>query len=260
MIWLLPWEDTSDRKHLPLMLWLLMALNIGVFLLFLNADDATVKRWFETFALFPDYPRWYQFLSADFLHGGIMHLLGNMMFLFLLGDNIEDVFGPVGLLLLYLLGGFLGDAVFIAANAQQGVPTIGASGCIATIAGAYAVLFASRQCSVRLMFLVFPVWRLRLSAIWMLLLWFGADVYQTLAGHGQLDTDTRVNFVSHGVGFAFGFAMGLFARAQGVMRRYESFLGWHAFFGYLPHDKHPVYRDGTRPRPSAARHRYLRRR
>ena len=84
--------------------------------------------------------------------------------------------------------------------------------------------------------------RLRVDAFWLLLLWFGADLYQTLASHGRLSGHGGVNFVAHGVGFAFGFAMALIARLHGVMRRYETMPGWHPLFGYLAADGHPSYK------------------
>jgi hypothetical protein len=103
------------------------------------------------------------------------------------------------------------------------------------VAGAYAVMFARQPCSVRLMILVFPVAKFHMRAIWMLLLWFGTDVAQTLASRGHMD-HAGVNFVVHGVGFAFGIAVAGFARVRGVMRRYETMPAGHLLFGYWPSD------------------------
>lgn len=188
MIWLLPWEEEENSlKHVHWVVYALVAINVGVFLVMLGADEATVEAWYTTYGLTPADARWFQYLTANVLHSGWMHLLGNMMFLVLFGDNVEDVLGPLGFLVLYLLAGFLGDLVFVIGNEASSIPSIGASGCIAGVAGAYAVLFARQPCSVRLMVLVFPVYTFHLSALWMLLLWFGTDVARTIADHGKLD-------------------------------------------------------------------------
>lgn len=241
MIWLLPWEEESSLKHVHWVVFLLIAINVGVFLVMLGASDATVEAWFTTYGLTPASAHWVQFLTANFLHSGWMHLLGNMMFLYLFGDNVEDALGPLGFLVLYLLAGFIGDIVFVASNGASTIPSIGASGCIAGVAGAYAVLFARQPCSVRLMILVFPVYKLHLNAIWMLLLWFGMDVARTIADHGKLDEGGGVNFVAHGIGFLCGLAVALLARWNGVMRRYHAMPVGHALLGYWPRDMEAAY-------------------
>lgn len=189
----------------------------------------------EQYAFVPAHPTAVSYLTANFLHGGWMHLIGNMLFLYLFGDNVEDVLGPLGFLLLYLVGGFAGNLLFVSSNPATLIPSVGASGCIAAVAGAYAVMFARQPCSVRLMILVFPVAKFHMRAIWMLLLWFGTDVAQTLASRGHMD-HAGVNFVVHGVGFAFGIAVAGFARVRGVMRRYETMPAGHLLFGYWPSD------------------------
>lgn len=241
MIWLLPWEEESSLKHVHWVVYTLIAINVGVFLVMLNASDATVDAWFTTYGLTPASAQGVQFLTANFLHSGWMHLLGNMMFLYLFGDNVEDVLGPLGFLVLYLLAGFLGDVVFVLGNEASTIPSIGASGCIAGVAGAYAVLFARQPCSVRLMILVFPVFKFHLSAIWLLLMWFGMDVARTIADHGKLEDGGGVNFVAHGIGFLFGLAVALLARWNGVMRRYHAMPVGHALLGYWPRDMEAAY-------------------
>lgn len=241
MIWLLPWEEQNTLKHVHWVVYALIAINVGVFLAMPGADEAAVDAWYTTYGLVPSDARWFQFLTANFLHSGWVHLLGNMMFLYLFGDNVEDVLGPLGFLLLYLLSGFLGDLVFVFGNAASHIASIGASGCIAGVAGAYAVLFARQPCSVRLMFIVFPVYTFHLSALWMLLLWFGMDVARTIADHGKLDEGGGVNFVAHGIGFLCGLAVALLARWNGVMRRYHAMPVGHALLGYWPRDMEAAY-------------------
>jgi membrane associated rhomboid family serine protease len=233
MIWLMPWDAEHPSRHPPWATWSLIALNLLAFLaLLMAAYPAGYERAFTTFGLMPDEPRVFQFLTANFMHADVWHLALNMIFLYVLGDNVEDVLGPAGLLLLYFIGGFLGDLVFVLANAELHVPTVGASGCIAALAGAYAVMFFRQRLGVRLMLLVFPIWTFRLHAIWVLLFWFGFDVYLTLDSKGAMDAAGGVNFVSHGIGFATGFVLGIAARLHGVLRRFERLPRGNAWFGY----------------------------
>ena len=253
MIWLLPWEEENDVKHVHWALYALIAINVAVFLWEVTATDAALEAFFAKYALDPANPQAFQYITANFLHGGWMHLIGNMIFLYLFGDNVEDVLGPIGFLLLYVAGGVLGDALFVSANGASHVGTIGASGCIATIAGAYAVFFSDQKCSVRLMVLVFPVLKLHMRAFWLLLLWFGTDVARTAISHGSLEGAGPVNFVAHGVGFAVGFFAAMFARIYGVMRRYHLMPVGHALFGYWPSDQEAAFRREERMRAARAR-------
>lgn len=254
MIWLLPWEEHNDVKHVHWVLYCLLAANVLIFLWCWFGDPAQVKAVYQTYALNPKDPHWYQFITSSFLHGGWMHLFGNMVFLYLFGDNIEDVLGPLGFLLLYLAGGVFGDLLFVSSNPELATLGIGASGCIATIAGAYAVLFAHHPCSVRVMLLVFPILRFDLKAIWMLLLWFGADIAQTIASHGHMQ-GAGVNFVAHGAGFFVGVMVALFAKGHGVMRRYEVMPVGHGLFGYWPSDMEAAFKREQRMRALRERQR-----
>jgi membrane associated rhomboid family serine protease len=235
MFWLMPWDADHPCRHSPWATWTLIALNVLVYLSLLARNDpAAYGQAIERYGLVAVEAHWYQFVAANFLHADFWHLLFNMLFLYVFGDNVEDVLGPAGMLLLYFAGGFFGDVLFVAANPQLSVPTVGASGCIATLAGAYAVLFFRQRVGVRLMLLVFPIHTFHLQAIWVLLLWFGLDVFLALQSKGAIAASAGVNFVSHGVGFATGFLLGVFATLHGVMRRFERLATGDAWFGYWP--------------------------
>ena len=248
MIWLLPWEEKNTLKHVHWVTYGLIVLNVAVFLWTWNGDPRRMMTLWGEYALVPGDAHWYQFLTSSFLHAGWLHLLGNMMFLYLFGDNIEDVLGPLGFLALYLLGGVLGDLMFVSSNPGSMVPSLGASGCIATVAGAYALLFARQPCSVRVMFLVFPIWTVNLRAIWLLLLWFGVDIAQTLVTRAHMGEGGGKNFVVHAAGFVLGLLVALFARMHGVMRRYEAMPVGHGLFGYWPSDIEAAFRREQRMR------------
>lgn len=179
-------------------------------------------------------PRAVAFFTANFLHGSLLHLAGNLLFLCVVGDNVEDVLGPVGLLLLYFAGGLLGGLLFVHANPALDLPSIGASGCIATLAGAYAAMHARHRVCVRLIFVALPVAKVHLQALWVLLFFFGWDVYLTFESQGELFGHGGVNFVAHGVGFVVGVGLGLFAHLHGALRRFERLPRGDAWFGYWP--------------------------
>jgi membrane associated rhomboid family serine protease len=248
MIWLLPWKEEDHVKHTPWAVYTLIFLNVIVFIAMLMTSQNGETDWFVKYGLTPNNWHWYQFITANFIHGGVFHLVGNMLFLWLIGDNIEDALGPAGFLLLYFIGGLAGDLWFLSANAEMAVPSVGASGCIATLAGACAVMFFSQPIAVRVMFLVFTITTIRMKAFWMLLLWFGMDVFQTFEGKGVMDA-VEVNFVSHGAGFAVGFSVGMFALVHGVMRRYGALSEGSNWFGYWPESLENSARKRRRPKP-----------
>lgn len=233
MIWLLPWKEEDTAKHTPWAVYILIVLNVLVFLAMWKATGDGETNWFDRFGLAPSHWHWYQLLTTTFIHADILHLVFNMLFLWLIGYSIEDALGPIGFLLLYFLGGLAGELWFVSANPGLAIPTVGASGCIATIAGACAVMFFSQPVAVRVMFLFFTLATVRLKAFWMLLLWFGMDVFLTFEGRGVMDA-VEVNFVAHGAGFAFGFVIGFVAIVHGVMRRYGSLSEGSLWFGYWP--------------------------
>jgi membrane associated rhomboid family serine protease len=234
MIWLLPWDEDAGVRHMPWATWSLIALNIAAFLLTFLVTPAESEAWIPRWGLTPAEPHWYQFVTSNFVHGGPMHLVGNMLFLLVFGDNVEDAFGPVPFLLLYFIGGLAGDWMFVSANPAMMIPSVGASGCISTLAGAYLVLFFSSTIGVRVLFLVFTLHTFHIRAVWVLLFWFGADVFQTFTSHGVLPDGGGTNFVAHGAGFAFGVVAALAAAIYGVGRRYELLDDGHAWFGYWP--------------------------
>lgn len=237
MIWLMPWDADHPSRHLPWATWTLMALNALVFAwLYTGNDDAGYAEVVQQYGLVPAQAHWFQFLTANVLHAGIWHLLGNLLFLYVFGDNVEDLLGPAGLLGLYFTGGLLGDLAFVHANPELTVPSVGASGCIAGLAGAYAVLFFRNAIQIRVIFVVVPIFSFYLQAIWVLLLWFGMDVFLTLQSKGAIDAAAGINFVAHGVGFLTGLALGVFAILHGVRHRFERLPTGHPLFGYWPRD------------------------
>jgi membrane associated rhomboid family serine protease len=142
-------------------------------------------------------------LTAMFLHGSWLHLLGNMLFLLIFGNNIEDRLGHLRYLLFYVVCGYAASYAFALVNATSGDPLIGASGAIAGVLGAYLVLYPKARVWVLVPFLIFLP--LRLPAWLVLGFWFGLQaVYSSGAGVSEAGT---VAYVAHVVGFVAGMLL-----------------------------------------------------
>jgi membrane associated rhomboid family serine protease len=136
--------------------------------------------------------------TSMFLHGGILHLLGNMWFLWIFGNNVEEAFGRFGYLALYLVAGLAATGGFVVGNGESTIPLVGASGAIAGVLGAYAVLFPQHRV-LSLMFVVF----LPVPSMVFLAIWFFSQFAVP---------DPTVAWEAHVVGFLFGMAVAAFLR------------------------------------------------
>jgi len=239
-------DEGETSRHWPVVTWSLIVVNIAVYLAMLWSPtdyDVLVREY----ALTPDDAQWWQYLSSSFMHGGILHLAGNLFFLLVLGDNVEDVLGPLPFLALYLLGGVAGDGLMVAVNPHLAVPSLGASGCIATVAGAYAVLFWNSMMEVDAC-IGWIAFQVPVPALLFLMMLLGADVWLTAKHAGVLGPGGGINYVAHGVGFVVGLAAGAWVLGHGAVGRYRRLREGHLFFGYLPADLEspPRSRAGAR--------------
>ncbi|MFQ5522851.1 MAG: rhomboid family intramembrane serine protease [Acidimicrobiia bacterium] len=157
--------------------------------------------------VFPDKNPFLSVLASMFLHGGVAHVLFNMWFLWIFGNNVEEAYGRVGYIFLYLLGGIAAAFGFVALNPGSTVPLVGASGAIAAILGAYAVLYP-RHAVISLV----GWWVLPVPAILFLGVWFVAQF-----GLGG----TNVAWEAHVGGFIFGLVVTLFQRRRLLRRVYS---------------------------------------
>ena len=153
-------------------------------------------------------------VTSQFLHGGWLHLAGNLLFLWIFGNNIEDRFGRLAFLGFYLLGGVVAGLTQVAIAPDSTIPTIGASGAIAAVLGAYLVLYPRARVT-SLVFLVFFYQLIDVPAIVVLALWFVLQLVDGLASLGVADAATSggVAFFAHIGGFVFGALVALAVRA-----------------------------------------------
>jgi membrane associated rhomboid family serine protease len=207
---MIPLKDINPTRGFPFVNVLLIAANVLVFLYQVTLSpvaakafvlaNATVPARIPAFlaghapasvALFPLF-------SSMFLHGGLMHLLGNMLFLYIFGDNVEDAFGHIGYLFFYLLCGIGSGLIHVLFNWGSGIPALGASGAISGVMGAYAVMFPRHQILTFFLIFLIPV-----PAILILGYWF---VLQFVAGINGLGMATAggVAWWAHIGGFLMG--------------------------------------------------------
>lgn len=207
-------DDNSQRRLTPYVTFVLIGLNVIMFLLQIQGDEPFINRWAFIPARFTASPAAdaVTVLTAMFMHGGLMHLGGNMLYLWIFGDNIEDRLGHVLFLVFYLLAGLGATAAQYMLNPDSPIPNVGASGAIAGVLGAYILLFPHAKVRVLVGNVVVAMPALVVLGFWILLqLFSGAG---TLIDRSQADTG-GIAYMAHIGGFIAGLAMALLFRARG---------------------------------------------
>ena len=201
-----PIRDHNPSSRTPYVTYALIVLNVVVFLQTIPMFDNpyALAGFFQTWAMVPQEissGRSYSgLLTSMFLHGGYMHIIGNMLFLWIFGDNMEDAFGPVGFLVFYLASGVGAGLAQVAVAPASVIPTVGASGAIAGVLGGYLLLFPKAKVDILFVFLVFfkvipvPAWL-------MLGLWFAFQLVDASASDMAAG---GVAYWAHAGGFVIG--------------------------------------------------------
>ena len=226
---MIPLRDSIPRRTVPFVTRLLVVVNVAVFVLELLQGDL-LDGFVNTFAFVPArlfhpglFPGWtigdsvVTIFTAMFLHGGVLHLAGNMLFLWIFGDNVEDAFGHVRFLVFYLACGVAATLLQALLAPASAIPNLGASGAIAGVLGAYFVLYPrARIVTIVPLFILFPL--VEIPAGLYLLGWF---LLQFWMGSSQLASSGRgladgggVAFWAHVGGFVAGVAWVLVFRSR----------------------------------------------
>jgi membrane associated rhomboid family serine protease len=200
----------------------LIALNTIVFLYQNTLSYYRLDQFVTNWGIVPDDLRLISLLTSMFLHGGWMHLLGNMLFLWVFGRNLEDLIGGSRFLIFYLVCGLVAGVVQVIANPYARVPTIGASGAIAGVMGAYLIKFPRSQIDTLVLLIVFFT-RVTIPAPFYLLFWFGMQFLNGLESIGQRSyTGGGVAVFAHIGGFIAGMVfIKLFPSRQRWRHWYE---------------------------------------
>jgi membrane associated rhomboid family serine protease len=219
---MIPLRDDNPTRTFAFVTVGIIALNVVVFWHELSLPDGVrAQAFFGDFALIPAHltqthsPEAYRTIfTSMFMHGGWLHLIGNMWFLWIFGNNIEDSVGHFKFIIFYLLCGIAAAAAQVAISPDSIVPMIGASGAISGVLGAYLVLFPRSQ-----ILTLVPIWIflqfIRVPAVIFLILWFAIQFLSGLAT-SQIHVTGGVAFWAHVGGFVAGLALILPFKKRGV--------------------------------------------
>jgi membrane associated rhomboid family serine protease len=232
---MIPIQDTVRGRNPPLAVYTLVGLNVLVFAFELTMPDQELERLLYLLGIVParyTHPRWaarvgfpvddyWPFLTSMFLHGGWAHIIGNMWTLWIFGDNVEDRMGPARFTIFYILCGLVAGGVHWFTNPHSTVPTVGASGAIAGVMGAYFVLFPHARVVVMVPVLFYPLF-FEVPAVTYLLFWALSQVFSgTLAIAGP-DEVRGVAWWAHVGGFTAGLVLHpLFVQPRRAIRRLQ---------------------------------------
>ncbi|MDG2340458.1 MAG: rhomboid family intramembrane serine protease [Paracoccaceae bacterium] len=226
-----PLRDHNPTGKFPFVTYTLMATNILIFFSYWGViDDARIIiPFFDKYAftpqLFSNGENYTGLLTSMFLHGGFMHLAGNMLFLWIFGDNMEEQFGHGGFLVFYTVCGIAATLAHYASVPQSDLPLVGASGAIAGVMGGYLLLFPKAKVDILFIFIIF--FRIFSVPAWIMLgVWFGLQLFNGL-GAGP---DAGVAFWAHVGGFVIGL---LFALPLWFKRGSTDY--WKVNHGHPPH-------------------------
>jgi membrane associated rhomboid family serine protease len=211
---MIPLRDTEPSYTFPFITVALILLNVAAFLYEVSLDPYELNFFIAQYGVIPTRFQWMDVLTSIFLHGGWMHLIGNMWFLWIYGDNIEDILGHSQYLLFYLLCGVAATMVHVFFNADARVPTIGASGAIAGVMGAYVVKFPHSRITTLVPIFVFLT-TMEIPAYIILLYWFVIQFFSGVGsvGHSHL-SQGGVAWFAHVGGFLAGVVLILVMRTR----------------------------------------------
>lgn len=207
-------DDNVQGGHKPIFSYTLIFVNVLVFLFEFSLKQDAAEVFVIHFGSIPaevlSGQDLFTLVTSMFLHSGWMHLIGNMLFLWVFADNIEAVVGTFNFMLFYILGGIAATLIHALFNPISEIPVVGASGAISAVMGAYLVMFPSSRIKVWILFLF-------TSAYVPALLFLGIWIFQQMiSGVGSLglsiDEQGGVAWWAHIGGFAFGLMAGFFAR------------------------------------------------
>ena len=212
---MIPIRDTIASKNYPVVNNTIIGINVVLFLFELS-QGANLDRFVYIYGLVPARYSMPQissyfttgqqllsFLSFMFLHGGFWHLLGNMWFLYIFGDNVEDRLGPFRYLVFYLLCGITSGLFHLLLNLHSNMPTIGASGAIAGVMGAYLILHPHSKI-LTLIPIIFIPWFIEIPAFFFLGFWFVLQFLNAAGSHGNIG---GIAWWAHIGGFVFGIVL-----------------------------------------------------
>ncbi|MCM1984256.1 rhomboid family intramembrane serine protease [Lyngbya confervoides] len=222
---MVPLRDNNPTHIVPVVTYGLIGLNVLAFIYELSLTGEELNSFFQVWAVVPQlltrsfqglptglpFPAWITLITSQFLHGGFLHIAGNMLFLWIFGNNVEDKLGHLKFIVFYLTCGVLAGLAQWYFSALSTTPSLGASGAIAGVMGAYILRFPQAEITT-LIPLGFLFWTARVPAIFFLGFWFIQQAFYSVA---SLEVTTNVGmsgggiaYWAHAGGFVFGAVLG----------------------------------------------------
>lgn len=230
-------DENAGTVIKPYVNWTLIAICVGVFIYEFVLPPRQLNDLFFSFGVIPadivQLQNLYTLFTSMFLHGGFWHLAGNMLFLFVFGDNIEDAMGHVSYLLFYLLSGLAAAGLQIALDPTSTIPMIGASGAISGVMGAYLVLFPHGRIRAIVVFGV--IGQVILVPAWIMIgLWFLLQLFSGFMSLGVGGNAGGVAFWAHVGGFIAGAVLVFLFRDKDAVARQNAVRGTHTAYERVP--------------------------
>jgi membrane associated rhomboid family serine protease len=197
-------DDDSARRTIPLVTYILIALNVLFFFVELGGGDAFIEKWAFVPSRFLANPLgdFLTLFTSMFMHAGWLHLGGNMLYLWIFGDNVEDRFGHIKFIIFYLLCGIAATFAQLAFSTGSNVPNLGASGAIAGVLGAYILMFPRGKVSILQGQRMIPVPALIVIGLWIVLQFFSG-----IGSIADIEQTGGVAYMAHIGGFLAGFVL-----------------------------------------------------
>ncbi len=218
---MIPLKDENPISTTPVIVYILIAINITVFFHQLSLGEQ-LEAFFQLYAVIPQeltaslagmppdqpVPELFTLVSSQFLHGGWLHIGFNMLYLWIFGSNVEDSLGHSKFIIFYLVCGVLAGLTHWFFGMQSPVPTLGASGAIAGVMGAYVIKYPKAKILTLLPLGIF-ITTIRIPAIFFLGFWFLQQAINSFASLSMLDNSSGgVAYLAHAGGFVFGIVLG----------------------------------------------------
>jgi membrane associated rhomboid family serine protease len=203
---MIPLRSSEPHYSTPTVTLFIIAANVLVYLYQKTLPDYAFELFIRHYGIVPDRFHYSSILTSMFIHGGFLHIAGNMWFLWVFGRGVEDLLGHAKYLFLYFACGIAAALLFVLVNSNSTAPTIGASGAIAGVMGAYLIKFP-RAHIVTLVFIVIFITTVDIPAFFLLLYWFAIQFFSGVGSVGDSASSGGVAWFAHVGGFIAGMLL-----------------------------------------------------
>ena len=206
-----PIRDTNRSHTFPIVNWMIIIINAGIFIIQVRLPKETVEIIFNTFGVIPI--RFVEFhplapislFSSQFLHGGWLHIIRNLWILYIFGDNVEDRIGHIQYLVFYIITGIAGSLLQVVTQPFSNTPMIGASGAISGVLGAYIFFFPRARILTFVPIFILP-WLVEIPAVIFLGIWFLSQ-FVNVINEASTIVNSGIAYWAHLGGFGAGFIL-----------------------------------------------------